>query len=434
MSSLPQDHPLRAELVNEVHARPFAEVTAPVRVCHLALHSGEAGREADRAHLEALCRQFSLPPPAPGENHMMADFGSFRLKWERHSEFSSYSIFCDGASPDGPFSSSATEALPADWLAALPGQLMVAIRAEIEAADGVQRDQAALAALFESGSFAGSLVAGEAAAVWMDFALNSDGYGRLLIQDRGLRPRQAGRLLQRLLEIETYRVMALLALPLARRGSAILAGANEQMLDITGRMATLGDLDAERALLDDLSEVSMDVERIAAQTGYRFGAAKAYHALVGRRIAELRETRMEGLQTIGEFMERRLAPAMQTCESVGERIDRISRRLARAGQLLRTRVDINLEAQNRDLLRSMDRRAKLQLRLQQTVEGLSVAAITYYLVSLVGYLAKATADLGLSVPYDLVTGLSIPFVAALVWYGVRRAKRLLASGSGPKGV
>lgn len=429
MTSLPADHPLRAALTNEVHARPYAELTPPERACHLALHSGESGREADRAHLAELCERYSLAPPPADANHMMADFGPFRLKWERHAEFASYSVFCAGNSPGAPFSEPAISILPEDWLTRMPGELMVAIQAEIEPADRPSRDQAALATLFEGNSFAGSVVAGGAAAAWMDFALNPDGFGRLLIHDRGLRPRQAGRLLQRLFEIETYRVMALLALPLARRGSAMLAGANERMLVITERMAGLSGLDEERALLEEISRVSMDIEGIAAQTGYRFGAAKAYHALVRRRIAELREQRVEGQQTIGDFMERRLAPAMQTCESVSERIDRISRRLARAGQLLRTRVDINLEAQNSDLLQSMDRRAKLQLRLQQTVEGLSVAAITYYLVSLVGYLARATADLGISIPYNLVTGISIPFVAALVWYGVRRAKRLVVGGS-----
>ena len=429
MTELPQDHRLRAQLTNEVHARPYAQLTAPQRVSHLALLSGEAGREADFAHLVVLCRRFDVPPPPSGSSHFMADFGAYRLKWERHSEFASYSVFCDGNSTGKPFSEPAVSALPADWLSDMPGELMVAIQAEIEPRERPTRDQAALSMLFETDNVAGSLSAGGAAAVWMDFALNSDGFGRILIHDRGLRPRQAGRLLQRLLEIETYRIMALLALPLAREGSAMLARANERMLHIAEGMADRSNSADAQALLEDLSTVSVDVEAIAAQTGYRFGAARAYYALVRRRIAELREERLEGLQTIGNFMERRLAPAMQTCESVSVRIDRMSRRLARAGQLLRTRVEINLEEQNRDLLQSMDRRARLQLRLQQTVEGLSVAAITYYLVSLVGYLAKASSDLGVSMPSKLITGVSIPFVAGLVWYGVRRARRLVAGGS-----
>ena len=162
-------------------------------------------------------------------------------------------------------------------------------------------------------------------------------------------------------------------------------------------------------------------------------AARAYYALVRRRAEELREQRVEGIQTIEEFIDRRLAPAMRTCEAVAERLENLSRRVARASDLLRTRVDIQLEAQNRDLLQSMDRRARLQLRLQETVEGLSVAAITYYVASLVGYLAKAGEAVGLPVNGDIAAGLSIPIIAGLVWYGVRRLRRIVVRETGAAG-
>src|SRR3546814_8262212 len=91
-------------------------------------------------------------------------------------------------------------------------------------------------------------------------------------------------------------------------------------------------------------------------------------------------------------MDRRLAPAMRTCESAAGRLETLASRVGRASNLLRTRVDIELEAQNRDVLMSMNRRARLQLRLQETVEGLSVVAISYYVVGLVGYAAKARSE------------------------------------------
>jgi uncharacterized membrane-anchored protein len=73
----------------------------------------------------------------------------------------------------------------------------------------------------------------------------------------------------------------------------------------------------------------------------------------------------------------------------------------------------------------MDRRAKLQLRLQQTVEGLSVAAITYYSAGLVGYLAKAGNSLGLPLDADIAVGVSIPLIALALWMGLRRLRRSL---------
>jgi len=176
-------------------------------------------------------------------------------------------------------------------------------------------------------------------------------------------------------------------------------------------------------LLNELTRLAASVESSASASKYRFGAAHAYHELVRNRIRDLREERIPGLQTIGEFMTRRLAPAMNTCESVAQRQDELSVRIARSSDLLRTRVDIEREHQNLQMLAQMNRRAKLQLRLQQTVEGLSVAAITYYAVGLIGYLAKAAKSMGVHLDPDIVTGISIPLVALLVALGVRHIRK-----------
>jgi uncharacterized membrane-anchored protein len=229
---------------------------------------------------------------------------------------------------------------------------------------------------------------------------------------------------QRLLEIETYRMMALLAFPLAREVGASLTHAEARLARITERMIDVAPRE-EPQLLDDLTRLAAEVERGESASRFRFGAAAAYYRLVRQRIAELRESRLPRVQTIAEFMGRRLAPAMATCESVANRQDELSARVARASQLLRTRVDITLERQNQDLLASMDRRAKLQLRLQQTVEGLSVAAITYYAAGLVDYLAKAGSSLGLPLEPDVVVGVAIPLIALGLWRGLRRLRRSL---------
>ena len=198
--------------------------------------------------------------------------------------------------------------------------------------------------------------------------------------------------------------------------------------DLTARIATLRGLDDERDLLDRLTLLAAQTEQIAAETAYRFGAARAYYSLVEKRIVELREIRIEGLPTMGEFMDRRLAPAIRTCEAVESRLHALSQRVARASDLLRTRVEIAVEGQNAELLLSMDKRAQLQLRLQETVEGLSVVAISYYLVGIVGYAAKGLKGLGKKVDPDLLVGLMIPIVIAFVWSGVRRIRKVITGG------
>ncbi len=427
-----KDHPLRRRLNDEVHARPYAKLVAPLRALHLALLTGEGGGAEDRAHLARLCADFEVDPPREDDIHMLLDFGAFSVKWERHAEFSTYTFY--GGVETGPsFAGPATDAVPQDWLESLPGERLVAVRVEVLGPETPEPGFEELLAIFENDRFCGAEVIGGAACAWMDFTIHADGFGRLLIKDRHLRPRQTGRLVQRLLEIDTYRMMALLALPLARETGPKLSAAAEGLAEITGRMPQIAALDDERQMLAELTRLSGEIEQVAAQTGYRFSAARAYHALVERRIEELREVRLEGLQTFGEFMDRRLSPAIRTCQAVADRIDRLSQRLTRASQLLRARVEIELQAQNQDVLARMDRRAKLQLRLQETVEGLSVAAITYYLVGLGAYAAKALKVSGLPLDADIAPGLAIPIVAGLVWYGVRRVRRYVARQSDRQG-
>ncbi|MDJ0943763.1 MAG: DUF3422 domain-containing protein [Kiloniellales bacterium] len=428
-----KDHPLRQSLNDELHARPYAKLAAPLRALHLALLTGEGGGAEDRAHLARLCAHFGVSLPQDHHIHLLLDFGAFSLKWERHTEFSTYTFYATEDPEAAPFTRLATEQVPQSWLDDLPGEVMAATRVEILGPKAPEPSYEELLAFFGNDAFCGAAAVGGAAAAWMDFTVGPNGFGRLLIKDRDLRPRQTGRLLQRLLEIDTYRMMALLALPVARRLGPQLTEAGRRLLEVTRLMPEVGELEQQRKLLGDLTALSAEIEQTATVSGYRFAAAKAYHALVLRRIEELRETRLEGLQTFGEFMDRRLSPAMRTCEATGDRIDRLSRRLTRAGQLLRTRVEIELEAQNQDVLARMDRRAKLQLRLQETVEGLSVAAITYYVVGLVAYAAKALKVSGLPLDADVAPGIAIPVVAGLAWYGVRRVRRYVTRQSDRQG-
>lgn len=419
-----KDHELRRELAAEVHARPFMLLHPPERATHLALLTDEHAAAADRAQVAALCERYGATPPPPDANFHLVELADFRLRWERHTEFSTYTFLASEPVPAERFSRPVIERVPEDWLAGLPGEVLVGVHVEVETQEAAELDPEDLPRILGTDNFAGAEVSGGAANAFMNFAVLEDGYGRLLLRHKRLKPRQAGRLVQRLLEIETYRMMALLALPLARRYSGALSEAEGRLTAMTTRMTELQALEDERALLGELTELSSEVERVQAATAYRFGAARAYYELVGRRIEELREERIEGYQTFQEFFGRRLTPAMRTCEAVGLRIADLSRRVTRVGQLLRTRVDVQLEAQNRDLLESMDRRVKLQTRLQETVEGFSVVAISYYLVSLIGYAAKSLKSSGVPADPTIVMGVSIPIVALLVWFGVRRLRKI----------
>jgi len=420
---IPADHPLRLELNNEVHARPPEALVPPLRLTFLALFSDAMQRDREYQHVCSIARRYGAPEPPPGATHYSADLGPFRIKWERHTEFTRYKFIVDGPCSD-PFGQPAIEVVPADWLADIPGETMVASHAALLPAGPDTPDYESIAAQqFAGNVLVGASIAGGAGIALTDCRIH-DGFGRLLVLDRGMTPRQAGRMMQRLLEIDTYRLMALLALPVARSLTPALTSSEHELAQITSTLAGASESD-EPALLDRLTRLEAAIESIESRHHYRFAAAAAYYELVQRRIEELRETRIQGIQNFQEFTERRLAPAMNTCEAVSARLESLSQRVARATQLLSTRVDVSRERQNQDVLESMNRRAEAQLRLQQTVEGLSVAAITYYIVGLVGYAAKGLRGAGLDVNPDLAMGISIPIVVVIVALGMRKIRKVV---------
>jgi uncharacterized membrane-anchored protein len=421
-ASLPQDHPHRRALNDEVHARPPEKLIPPTRLSYLVLVSS-GSREADMAGLLRLLEGTSALLPQPEANHYSADLGAFRVKWERHTEFCRYTFLVQGSEPQ-PFALPAINSVPALWVASLKGQTLCAIHASVIHAAKTPDPVDIADNWFAGNPLIGSAISGNTGRAYTDFRIHGDGFGRLLVYDHRMSLRQAGRLVQRLFEIDTYRMLALLALPLARELSPFIAASEQELLEIMNAMRDAQEAD-EPALLDRLTRLESAVERRHTDSLYRFSAANAYYDLVQSRIEELREERIEGLQTFREFNDRRFSPAIATCRAVSQRQAALSDRIARATVLLSTRVSVTRERQNQAVLQSMDRRAVLQLRLQQTVEGLSVAAITYYIVGLFYYAAKGGLAAASGVSAETLTALSIPVVLAMVAFGLYRFRRSL---------
>lgn len=418
------DHPDRFPLAAEVHARPSVELETPMRASYVAVLIEAENRDQELQHLVSLCQRFAVAPPVKGATHFGAKLGQVQIKWERHSEFSGYTFFVPAFVPDRspkPFSEPAVSFLPDGWLDGIPGQRIVAAHAKLVRANEELPSESELAEMFADNTPVGAEIGEGVGLAYTDFKIHNDGYSRFLIINRKLSPSQAGRMVQRFFEIEAYRMLALLALPIARRQAPEALAMERALASVTDAIAA-GPSDDE-SLLGDLTKLAAQVESALASSQFRFGASRAYYELVVTRIRELRERRLPGIQTIDEFMKRRLAPAVATSATVSQRLRDLSERIAQTSGLLSTRVDITREKQNQALLASMERRARLQLRLQQTVEGLSIAAITYYVVALTAYGFKALHSVGMPLHPDVATGLSIPVVVLLVWLLVRRIRR-----------
>ncbi len=425
---IPKNHPQRFVLHNEVHARASFILNLPVRASHLALLLAPDEKVQERQHLITLCERFGITPPEKDADHFSTTFNAFQLRWEQHGEFSTYSFYSHETTQD-PFAEPALKKVPVDWLSQLSGQVIVAAHATIVSAADIgyqeEADLGALSVYFAGNPVIGSKVTGGAASVFTDFRIHVDGFSRFLVVNRDLRAEQAGRLLQRLFEIEVYRVMALLAFPIARKLYPELKKADRQLYTITNAMTQPNNNDA--ALLDELTTLAAEVENHISTHHFRFAAANAYYQLVEQRVSDLREVRIQGIQTLGEFIKRRLEPAINTCASVSHRFTLLSERVSNASQLLRTKVDIMIERQNQGLLASMALRAKMQLRMQQMVEGISIVAITYYVASLVGKLAEAVHALGVHVDPVLIEGISIPFILIVIAISSKQIHKTIAN-------
>lgn len=424
-----REHPHRELLLRELHARPSEPLQAPLRLSQFAVLSGEKPQDvdADRAHLALLCTRKGGSSPAEDAKHHVTSFGGLSLKWERHTEFCTYTFF-RRAHFNMPFADTVMDDVPEDWLADLPGLVLSAQHIAVLPQDLEMPDAEEISLRHFGGNpVVGNSVAGGKARVWADFRMHGDHFTRILVQDNGLDRRHAGRTVQRLIEMNTYRALALMALPMAQEISPRLRAIDEGLADISARMADTDDQTTDAELLGRLSQLSADIENLAARTSYRFAAARAYYGLVQQRLQDLRMSRMNGLLTLDGFLARRLGPAMATCDSAAERQEALAQRASRVGSLLRARVEVGLEHQNRDLLDSMNERAKVQLKLQETVEGLSVVAISYYAIGLAGYMFKAVAKSITAFDATIATGLIAPFIVAGVWYGLRRAKRAVVT-------
>ena len=417
---LPRQHPQRVALHNEVHARPPEAMGVPLSISHVVMVCDAHERELSRAHMATLARDHHLPQPDAASTHIRLDLGLFRVRWELHTEFVTWTFtralnaeHFGEREPDA-----AVDAVPQQWFAALPGHCLASLHLWVLPAKVFETGSLIKHVLNED-TLVASTVADGYGEVYTDFAVHADGFSRMVLLAGGLSPRRLGRLVQGLLEIETYRMAALLGLPAAREASAVLASAERELAELAEfiRTATRND---EPMLLDRFTRLAGQVESQHAATHSRFSASAAYFELVDKRIEDIAESRLAGMQTIREFMDRRLTPARSTCEWSGKRQDALSQRVSRISNLLRTRVEIEQQQSSQALLVTMNSRQDLQLKLQSTVEGLSVAAITYYIVGLASYLAKGAQHWGWPWSPELTAAAAIPAVAVGVWWSLRR--------------
>lgn len=426
---LPANDDQRWVLHNEIHTRPSATFKLPALIVYVAVLNSSITIADELAHLKGLPGHDNLNLEQLKGNFLQLQCKDFKVIWERHTEFTRYTIV-QALPPHATWGSKLPElavyvATGITWLKAIPGKTIAAIQLAMlnegmDDPDAIYKSKQWLGEGTVIGSKMGRTAGDQSHShLITNLRIGEDGFVRMLIlASKETSENRAGRIAQRLLELETYRIMSLLSLPIAKKLASKLSATETELVKITAKLEA--NTDSDEILLSHLASLAAQVESTTAENSYRFSAARAYDAIVRERISEMRERPLSGIQTLGEFMQRRLAPAIATVNATSDRLAALAERVARASALLRTRVEIAAEAQNQQLLEKLTRGQALQLRLQTTVEGLSIAAITYYVVSLVLYIGKATKAAGFNVNPEILAGFSTPVVLFFSWRMIQK--------------
>jgi uncharacterized membrane-anchored protein len=434
LPNLPINDAQRFVLHNEIHTRPSATFKLPALITYVAVMNAGVRVVDECQHLQGLAGHSELSVEDMKGNFLQLQCNNYKIIWERHTEFTRYTIV-QALPTHAHWGSKLPEltshvATGVDWLRAIPGKTITAIHLAMlnegmDDPDAIYKSKQWLGEGTVIGAKMGRTSDNQSHShLITNLRIDEDGFERILVMAAPeTSENRAGRIAQRLLELETYRMMSLLSLPVAKQLASKLAATEVQLVEITSRLET--NTDSDEVLLGDLASLAAQVESTTAEHSYRFSAARAYDAIVRERISEMRERPLSGIQTVGEFMQRRLAPAMATVNATSDRLGALAQRVSRASALLRTRVEIAAEAQNQQLLEKLTRGQALQLRLQSTVEGLSIAAITYYVVSLTLYLGKAMKAAGLNINPEMLAGFSTPLVLLVCWRMIQRIHQSL---------
>lgn len=426
------EHPQRQTLIDELHARPFFDFEGEGRFIRFIYLVGTSD-SALIAHVNNWLDSQDRMPVDGAEKFRREDFGNFVFRLERHTEFVTIGLIVRDKDnrrtglTRAAFSLPENSQLPFAMIAAMPTPLFHAIWLEIGKTPPKPVLPEEVAKMLGSRTAASNSISDGDGEVHCSFDSDEDGFSRMILFARTLSAERKGRQVLRLIELETYRMLALLGLPVVRDNMGRLHKIESQLAQVTQRMTAQinGANEAVEALLPELSSLAAEIEEMSANTSYRLSATKAYQDIFLARLERLNTHRLSGHQGLSGFLDRRMMPALKTCDAFEERLDGLSARISRAGSLLRTQTEIQIQEQNRNLLASMDRRAQAQLRLQQTVEGLSVIAGTYYGVGLVGYLVKLLPDSHLPADISILQAASVPVIAFLIWWVFYRMHRVV---------
>ncbi|SDG85909.1 DUF3422 domain-containing protein [Pelagibacterium luteolum] len=413
------EHPYRDAVLAELHARPveLVETNMRVRRLVLAVPTRSGAMRAAIARFEDFAAANGYAVSNEGGRQFQFQTAERLVSWEFHTEFITltwYSPLTDAENLPGDIGLDALDE------AELLGAMRVDMIDEPELPERVFPSFNPTSLCFVAVEFGNAQIAA-------DFVPDDDKFIRFEFAAAKLSPLRRAITLRRILEVETYRTMALLALPLARQTAPALRAVEMELTDVVEDLSGLDTIDAVQERLKKLHDLSVRSGQISEQLNYRFAASYAYGAILKRRLEKLRETTMGQGSSLSSFIGNRVEPALATFEAMDKRLSVLSQKLERAIELLNVRISLDMQIQNKAVLDTIAETAKSQFRLQHAVEGLSTIAITYYLIGILGYALAAPLE-ATGWNKTLVISILSPLALLMVFFGLRALRRGMSKG------
>ncbi|WP_108462911.1 DUF3422 domain-containing protein [Devosia naphthalenivorans] len=403
------DHPDRALILEEVHARPFDLLPVSCRLRRLVFLLAGTSPTVPECfeRFNAFCTAKSLGNPTSSARQYSFDTADHHVTWEFHNEF--ITVTWRGVLEDR---NSAPDNIGLEILAG--GLLVAATRLDLLEEAAIPEP---LIPGFQLTSFCVSTLDAGEAQVATDFVPDQERFIRFEVAASRLDVVRRSLLVRRLLEIDCYRTLALLGLPLARRLTPDLRRIERELSGLVDAMANNDPVGAQ-STLKALHHLSVQSGQLSQQMDYRFSAGRAYDTILQDRLAALEEVRSTQGTTLRTFISTRVNPAIATCDAMSQRLAVVSNKIERAVGLLNVKIGVDVQMQNAALLNSIDRSARSQFLLQRTVEGLSVIAISYYLLGIAAYLLGGPAEIW-RLPKAILLTSAVPLVILSVWFIAR---------------
>lgn len=398
----------------ETHARPVPSLAGPATIRRVAFMSTDRGRDLVQLQrkMAELGRISDHDLGAARQLEFERDGHS--VIWEMHNEF---------ATLTWQSSLATANTWPEGIGLELHSGVALVSATRIDVLDDDAVDPARLAQLAEN-SLCHSAIYGGQARIATDFVADADRFVSFVVAARGCGAQRRGVIVRRLLEIETYRCFALLGLPVARHVGGRVQGYEQGLATIMAEIGEGSTPVAHQTSLKALHTLSVEVGRTIEETSFRFAATQAYGEIIAERLGRLGESPIGESTTFQRYLDNRVQPALATCRAMEKRLADLGTKVQRSIELLNATITVSIQTQNQEVLDTILRTAQSQYRLQETVEGLSIIAISYYTLGILGYIAEGLHEV-LPIDKAMLLTLLAPVVVLVAFVGIRRLRRTI---------